>query len=217
MLMLRRMTALAALALSLGLTLPGWPAAALAPEPGAVSAASPSQTVTELAEWAVASGDPNGLPFVIVEKLSAQVFVFDRQGQPLGSTPALLGIALGDESTPGIGDRKLSDIAPGERTTPAGRFLAGFGPAAGHGETFWVDFSTALALHPVVTTNRREQRVKRLQSPASDDNRITYGCINVSADFYEQVVRRTFEGQRGVVYILPDSKRPDEVFPSLVR
>ena len=213
--MLRRTTALAALALSLGLTLPGRSAAALAQDAGAGSTASPSQTVTDLAEWAVASGDTNGLPFVIVEKLSAQVFVFDRQGRPLGSTPALLGIAPGDESTPGIGDRKLSDIGIEERTTPAGRFLAGFGPAAGHGETFWVDFSTALALHPVVSTNRQEQRVKRLQSPASDDNRITYGCINVPTKFYASVIRPLFSKTTGVVYILPETKPLKDVFTSL--
>src|SRR5215469_8161411 len=37
--------------------------------------------VRRMADWVVASADNGNLPFVIVDKKFAEVFVFDRQGQ----------------------------------------------------------------------------------------------------------------------------------------
>ena len=36
----------------------------------------------------------------------------DADGRLRGAAPALLGLARGDDTIPGIGDRKLSDIPP---------------------------------------------------------------------------------------------------------
>ena len=170
--------------------------------------------VRKLADWVVMSGDNNGSPFIIIDKVTARVFVFDSQRQFLAATPALLGAALGDDSVPGIGERKLSAIRPEERTTPAGRFVARIGTATGNHEVLWVDFETAVSLHPIVNV-RKERRAQRLQSPSPEDNRITYGCINVPAPFYAQVVRPLFADTSGVVYILPETKALNEVFPAL--
>ncbi|MDB5453397.1 MAG: L,D-transpeptidase, partial [Caulobacteraceae bacterium] len=116
-----------------------------------------SGTVAELASWARATGDNRGLPFVIVDKLAAKVFVFGKDGALKGSTPALLGYAVGDDSSPGIGDREMSDIAPEDRTTPAGRFLAAYGRGASDGKIFWVDYENANTQHPVVTAKPEER------------------------------------------------------------
>jgi hypothetical protein len=70
-------------------------------------------------------------------------------------------------------------------------------------------------LHPVVTTNPKEHRLERLASATPEDNRITFGCINVAAAFYEEVVRPTFTGTSGVVYILPEATPLNEVFPMI--
>jgi hypothetical protein len=174
---------------------------------------TPSATAARLADWVIATGDNNGMPYVVVDKATAVVSVFDATGRPLGSAPALIGQAVGDESAPGIGDRPMSQIRPEERTTPAGRFIAAYGPAEGAGETFWVDYATAISLHPVATGNPKERRIQRLRSASPADNRITYGCINVSADFYRSVVHKTFADARGVVYILPDTIAVQELFP----
>ena len=170
--------------------------------------------VRRVADWVIASGDNNGSPFIIIDKVTARVFVFDSHRQFLSATTALLGAAVGDDSAPGIGERKLSAIPPEERTTPAGRFVAWIGRATGNHEVLWVDFESAVSLHPVVNV-RKERRAQRLQSPSPDDNRITYGCINVPAPFYAQVVRPLFEDMSGVVYILPEAKALGEVFPAL--
>jgi hypothetical protein len=168
----------------------------------------------QVADWVIASGDNGGLPFVIIDKVAAEVFVYGSDGQLRGAAPALLGLARGDNSTPGIGDRELSGIAPEERTTPAGRFLAGFGPAIGGQNVIWVDWETAISLHQVIRTDRQEQRLQRLLSPTPEDNRITYGCINVSAAFYKDVVRPAFTGTKGMVYILPETTPLKQVLPS---
>ena len=177
-------------------------------------AAGAQAAAPALAAWVIASGDNGGLPFVVIDKIAAEVSVFDASGAPLGEAPALLGFARGDDSAPGIGDRELSHIRPSERTTPAGRFLAGFGPADGGRTVLWVDYETAISLHPVVTSNPKEHRLARLQSPTAKDNRITFGCINVSTAFYREVVVPAFSGGHGVVYILPEAKPLAAVFPA---
>jgi len=88
-----------------------------------------SPEVRQFADWVVNSSDHKGLPFVIVDKPNARVFVFDSSGRIRGDAAALLGSAPGDHSVPGIGERELSDMAPEDRTTPAGRFVAVAGMA----------------------------------------------------------------------------------------
>ena len=60
-----------------------------------------------------------------------------------------------------------------------------------------------------------EQRRERMLSPAPDDNRITFGCINLPKAFYGKVVRPLFQKKGGYVYVLPDTKPLEAVFPLL--
>lgn len=173
-----------------------------------------SKTTLQVWTWVTASRDNGGLPFIIIDKEDASLLVLDAQGQLLGFSPVLLGIARGDEATPGVGDRELSEIGPAEKTTPAGRFVARIGPTKGNQKVLWVDLNTSVALHPVVTSNKKEHRLERLQSPTPKDNRITFGCINVPASFYEHVVGPLFADAGGLVYILPEDKFLFEVFPA---
>lgn len=168
----------------------------------------------QLAQWATATRDNGDQPFIVIDKETAEVLVFSAKGLLLGDTPALLGIAHGDDATPGIGDRELNEIGPAEKTTPAGRFQARIGPARGGKTVLWVDFEDSVALHPVITTNKAERRVERLESPTPKDNRITFGCINVPASFFEELVHPLFADRGGVVYILPEKKFLIEVFPA---
>ena len=173
-----------------------------------------SADVRHIADWAVDSDDHAGLPFVIVDKVDSRVFVFDAQGRLRGASAALVGAARGDDSVPGIGERKISSILPEERTTPAGRYTAMMGRGPKGEDILWVDYENALALHRVVTHVPEERRLQRLQSKVPSERRITYGCINVPVSFYEAVVRPTFSDTRGIVYILPESKRPEDLFGS---
>jgi hypothetical protein len=171
-----------------------------------------SRDVHDVADWVVDSGDNGSLPFVVIDKTDARVFVFDAGGRIRGAAPALLGLARGDDTVPGIGYRKLSDIRPEERTTPAGRFVAMLGMSTRGEDVLWVDYESGVSLHRVITSNRRERRLERLATPTPADNRISYGCINVPAAFYNEVVHPTFTGTYGVVYILPETRPLRQVF-----
>ena len=176
--------------------------------------ASASKEARHVAHWVVDSGDNLNKPFVIVDKRDAKVFVFDAQGKLRGESSALLGLAIGDHSVPGIGTKKLSAIRPEERTTPAGRFVANLDRNLKGDEILWVDYDTAISLHAVVKGTPEERRADRLASPSPLDKRISYGCINVPVPFYEKVVSPTFKGTNGIVYILPETRSAQKVFGS---
>lgn len=171
-----------------------------------------SETVIELAGWVVASRDTEGYPFAIMDKAAAQILVFGGDGRLRGAAPALFGSAVGDHIAPGIAGLALREIPGRDRTTPAGRFVGGYGPSLDVGRVLWVDYDSAVSIHPTATGVPAERRPERLASPTPDDNRVTHGCINVSPEFYEQVVRQTFE-RGGVFYILPDKESLAKTFP----
>jgi hypothetical protein len=182
---------------------PGQAKPVAAPNRAGLADATASRDTRRLADWVVRSNDTHGRPFIIVDKAGARVFAFRPDGSLRGETPALLGLARGDVSPPGIGDRKLADIGPADRITPAGRFEAGMGRDLTT-DILWVDYDAAISLHRVVTNNAAEARLARLASATTDDNRISYGCINVPAAFYDKVVAPLFRPANGVVYILPE-------------
>ena len=151
---------------------------------------------------------------MILDKVLASVLNFDADGSLQGTAPALLGLARGDNSTPGIGHRKISSIRPDERTTPGGRFIASLGLDVYGEEMLWMAYDTAISLHLVVKGTSEERRSQRLSSKSPDDNRISYGCINVPIKFYELLVRHTFTGTSGIVHILLLTRTAQEVFGS---
>jgi hypothetical protein len=173
-----------------------------------------SQASVDVAGWVVASGDNRGLPFAVVDKTAAQVLVFNADGRLQGLAPALIGSAFGDHSTPGVGDRSCRTYRPPSGPPRRGASWRRTGRPAKGQTVLWVDHATAVSLHPVVTTKRKEARDVRLSSPTPYDNRITYGCINVSPTFYQQVVRPTFAGTSGVFYVLPDVMSLAEALPA---
>lgn len=173
---------------------------------------TPSRDAREVADRVLASGDAQGLPFLIVDKRAATLYVFDTKGRLSGASPVLLGLARGDDSVPGIGERPMAGIRPHERTTPAGRFLAETGRNS-HGEdVMWVDYDAAVSMHRVRATNPKERRLERLRTTTIDDNRISYGCINVPARFYDRYVVPAFSRGHAVVYVLPETRSVQDQF-----
>ncbi len=172
----------------------------------------PTADAEALASWIVSVADHGQLPFAVIDKRAARVYVFDGRGRLRGEAPVLLGLAVGDEDVPGIGSLPLSQITPEMRITPAGRFRVQIGRNLKGEDILWVDYDSALSLHRVATGNPREARQQRLDSPTVDDNRISFGCINVPARFFDEVVRSQFAGTNGTVYILPETRPASELF-----
>ena len=162
--------------------------------------------------WSIAQRDARGRPFLVVDKRQATVAAFDADGTLRAVTPALLGLAPGDHSVPGIGERPIADIRPEERTTPAGRFEAELGRNDKGEDILWVDYDAAVSLHRVRAGNPADRRLARLASARTDDNRVSYGCINVPATFYDLHVRPLFAPRNGVVYVLPETRPLSAVF-----
>ena len=77
-----------------------------------------------VADWIARSQDNHNLPFAILDKRDARVFVFDAGARLIDSSPVLLGLTPGDDSVTGIGKRPIAQVQPEERTTPAGRFVS---------------------------------------------------------------------------------------------
>ncbi len=200
----------------LHLLLAALPPAASAAEralpPTASDKAMVSPNAQQLADWVAAKGDHAGAAFIIVDKPRARVLVFDTDARLRAQSQILLGAALGDVSVPGIGTRPMALILPAERTTPAGRFVAEGGLNANGEDVVWVDYDAAVSMHRVRASNPAERRVERLASAKINDNRISYGCINVPVAFYEKFIRPIFAQRKAMVYVLPDIKSLNEVF-----
>ncbi|MBV7540936.1 hypothetical protein [Acidovorax sp. sic0104] len=165
-----------------------------------------SATARQLVRWATATGDTQGLPFAVIDKPAASIHVFSARGEWLGSSPVLLGAALGDRSAPDIGQRPLSQIRPEERTTPAGRFVTEPGRNLKGDDIVWIDYDAAVSLHRVRSVSAAERRYQRLASKGTADKRISYGCVNAPEAFYNQFIAPLFGQSRGVIYVLPDTE-----------
>lgn len=180
---------------------------------GAAHAQALSVPASRVLQWIVRDADNQGMPFVILDKREARLWLFDPQGQPVTDSPVLLGSAVGDTSAPDIGSRPLSRIQAHERTTPAGRFVIEPGENLKGEDILWIDYDAAVSMHRVRSAHAGERRLERLASPTAQDNRISYGCVNVPVAFYERELRPRFAQRRGLAYVLPEQLGLQEAFP----
>ena len=182
------------------------PAPATAAQPVQSQDIAVGQDVERVTAWVRATGNHQGQPFAVIDKKSAMLHVFDAAGTRRGASPVLLGLAVGDDSVPGIGTRKMSDIRPAERTTPAGRFVSEPGRNLQGEDIVWIDYDAAISMHRVRASNKADRRLERLATPTASDNRISYGCVNVPAAFYDAFVKPVFGVKPAVVYVLTETR-----------
>lgn len=166
-----------------------------------------------VAQWVMQSADHRGLPFAVIDKKGAQIYVFDGGGRLSGATPALLGQAVGDESAPEVGAHTQAGEVPlHERTTPAGRFVSRPGRNLDGEHVVWVDYAAAFAIHRLRPGASFRSREARLASASASDNRASLGCVVVPAAFYDKVVQPVLGQQRAVIYVLPETRSVRDVF-----
>lgn len=175
--------------------------------------AQASPEAVHVANWVSYTRDNKKKAFVVIDKKAARMYVFDPKGKLKSDTPVLLGKAVGDHSAPGIGNKPLSQIKEHEKTTPAGRFLAQPG-RNNHGEDIiWIDYDASVSMHRLRKVGK-EQRAERMATPGIEDNRISNGCVNVPPKFYNSVLRPTVGKHGAFVYVLPETRSPDQQFGS---
>ena len=200
---------------------PRSPAAAIAPierggpfKPADFGTHTATPDVRFVADWVADSGDNHGLPYLVLDKRDARVYVFDAAGRIVDSSPVLLGATPGDDSVEGIGTRPMHLVRPEEKTTPAGRFVAEAGRNTSGEDVVWVDYAAAVSMHRVRLVDAKERRLERLASPDPTQRRISYGCINVPVAFFDSVVWPLLSTTRAVAYVLPETRAVDAVFAS---
>lgn len=191
-------------------------AALAAPRDAAFEAQKPSADAREMVQWVRHSGDAAGRPFVVVDKKQARLFVFAASGRLLASTAVLLGAERGDGSAPGVGDRaQTGAFLPGDRTTPAGRFVTQPGVNVSGEPVVWLDYEAALALHRLRPGKAHAVRAARLADSTPDQRRVSLGCVVVPVKFYLDVIEPLLGRRPGVVYVLPETTEARELITQL--
>lgn len=161
-----------------------------------------NQQVKDTASHVVQTKDNGGKPFIVADKMSGNITLFDANGKALTTTPALYGSEVGDT------------LQGTNRQTPAGRFTLTYskedkslgdmqvldGVSMQDGNTNYV-----WAIHRVINP-KGENRLNRLTSKTASDNRISNGCINVPAEFFNKYLDKQFDG---VLYVLPETANFD--------
>ncbi|MES3012398.1 MAG: hypothetical protein V4750_01550 [Pseudomonadota bacterium] len=185
------------------------PALAAAPDFGAEPA---SHDARYAAVHVLDTADHQQRPFAIVDKRDARVYVFDASGRLIGASSVLLGLAPGDTAIADIAQRAPASLMAHERSTPSGRFESQPGHNDKGEAIVWIDYAASLAIHRLRPAPAHERRPERLASAVPDDNRISLGCIIVPVAFYEAVVAPLLGRQRGVVYVLPETRPVQALF-----
>jgi hypothetical protein len=174
----------------------------------------PTRSARRMADWVVARHDNGRMPFIVLDKRDARLYVFEPNGRLIDQTPVLLGSAHGDETYPGIGDVPIADVKPYQRTTAAGRFVTRPGLDADHTDVVWLDYDAALAMHRVINKVKSEHRLQRIVSPNPRVRRISWGCINIPIAFFDAYISPVFGKRSGVTYVIPERRTFAEVFES---
>lgn len=108
----------------------------------------------------------------------------------------------------------MAQVRPEEKTTDAGRFKAQPGVNTDREDVIWIDHEAAVSMHRVRHKVAAECRLERMTTPTGEDNRISFGCVNLPVHFYEQVLSPAVKKTGAIVYVLPETRSPPEVFGS---
>ncbi|HEX5357933.1 MAG TPA: L,D-transpeptidase [Aquabacterium sp.] len=185
------------------------PCLARAAEPAAEAAwhiASIGPTTRNYVQHILSTGDHEGLPFAIVDKVASTIQVYRADGSLVGTSSVLLGQTRGDTIVPGTGERtQTRQLRPMDRTTPAGRFYSEPGHNQVGEAVVWIDYAAALAIHRLRPGLPQEKRAQRMASGNPLDKRISAGCVVVPVAFYLDVVQPTLGHNKGIVYVMTEN------------
>ena len=186
-----------ALAVSLGtnvvISQPAEAATSMTPAAGEVVMSSAAKATLDHVNE---TSDNGGRPFIIADKKAGKLYLMNAEGKVVDTAPALFG-------------KDSSDAARTDRATGAGKYDLTYNrdqrlPSGYEGSVQSFDTGTngeTFAIHRVIDI-KGENRSGRLASATARDNRITHGCINVPAEFYN----KHLDGELGaVLYVLPET------------
>ena len=157
--------------------------------------------------------EKTGKGFIIADKPNAMMHMFNADGSHFLSDPTLYGKEKGDV----LG--AVSSLEGGQKITPAGKFTlkARDSHYAGGKDLVLVESLDAtgyIAIHAADVSTPSERRLERLASETTEDNRISYGCINTAhATFINKIAPHVAEFDGGLIFVLPDAtEKTAEIF-----
>ena len=172
-----------------------------------------------------------GKSFFIADKPNGMIHAFAGNGSYMVSAPSLYGKAAGDVLTETRTKAKaVADVKDSDRITPAGtyrmeaakysKYTGGYvlylnnpetGAAVGANEA---GGGAIVAVHSVYTKSVSENRQGRLDTATSNDNKVSFGCINTAEDFFLDSVLPNIESfNGGMVFVMPDDvSQTDQYF-----
>lgn len=142
--------------------------------------------------------------YIIVDKPSATLFVVGSDKKLISQMPVLLGQTKGE--TPNRADPE-SDIAI-EATTPAGKYTMGRlgindeDQVLYKGKIFSIYGSKGLRVH-ITYPLEKEKRMKALNTPTPNDNRLSWGCINIGEEMWTKL-EGNIKDRGTCMFITPD-------------
>jgi len=169
--------------------------------------------VVHVANWVSYTRNAGRKSFVIIDKKQAQMYVFDPLGKLKSHSTVLLGKAVGDQIAQ-VGNTPISKLKESDKNTPAGRFPAVLGKDNHQADVIWIDYKNSLSIHRMASVSAAERRAERMKSDDPKEHRISNGCVNVPAGFYNSVLHPTVRRYGAYVYVLPETKTPQQLFGS---
>lgn len=163
-------------------------------------------------------------PYIIADKYTATIYVIGGDNMLIHSFPALFGAARGE--TPHTSNLSTKNPGPGA-TTPQGMYELLNNPdiISDHdlekyqGNIYMVkntenENGVYMAMHQTAYMNAENYRARlaALASPSPEDNKMSWTCINIGKENFEEYLDKYFDvSEEGyMLYILPDN--PDEQF-----
>ena len=167
--------------------------------------------------------------FMIMDKPNGELHLFRKDGSHIVSTPALSGLATGDEFSAARKEKfDYRTFADDERVTPAGVFTAKKGQQDGtRGQTstgeqtqgllLWLSQEGDAHLPVAIHTNYMPERQQYIDSASGADNAVSFGCISMDADFYADVFEADIDQfDRNLIFVMPnDTTRTEEFLPGV--
>jgi hypothetical protein len=172
--------------------------------------------------------------FFIADKPSGMIHAFNGDGSYIASSPSLFGKKAGDVETGANITKTVDELSEEDLVTPAGTFkiqVLGNGMPGGDYAGGYIlrmhnvkDITpdgktrkrkTFVAVHSVYLKKPAEMRKERLESKTAADNKISFGCINTSTDFFlNEIVPNIKSFKGGMVFVMPDNAaKTFEYFP----
>jgi uncharacterized protein len=173
-----------------------------------------SPNAQRVADWIAENAEANEIS-QILDPATGMMYVM-KGGKIVADSPALFGKAGVGAIDAQILGKPAAKMTETDKVTPAGRFALKLEQDETYGTTLTflpTNDGGGYAIHRVYLGDPTERRTERLNSQDASDNSVSYGCVNVSNEFYDQTLRQFDYSGKAFAYLLPsDASKLSQFF-----